>query len=259
MKTVSTPFQPAPNNRHPARPLFAVGDVHGCDDALAALLQHVGGVIERRYVGRAVDLVYLGDYVDRGPDPLGVLRRVNAGLGIERVREIALMGNHDRFLLQAARIDGRSMDFTDWAIWLSNGGRETLAGLGGLGYSDATPERLRDALGADLVDFLGTLQLNFRSGEIYCAHAGVDPDVALERQTEQALLWIREPFLSVAARGDGGWPFDVAVVHGHTIGAHGVFANRVGVDTGGYATGVFSVAEFCDEGVRLHHVTRDGG
>lgn len=257
MKTLMTPFQSAPGGRTPERPLFAIGDLHGHADALDLLLERIRSVLADEYAGVEVDLVYLGDFVDRGPDPWVTLDRARLGLGDPLVRETALMGNHDRYLVQAAGLAGRSMDFTDWAIWLANGGRETLAGLGDLTYRSATPEALRNALGPALMAFLGALQPNYRSGGVYCAHAGVDPDIALEDQTEHALLWIREPFLSAAARAGGPWPFEVTVVHGHTIGAHGVFANRIGVDTGGFMTGVFTAVEIGDRGARFHHIARE--
>ncbi len=256
MKTLSTPFQPEPQGRRGEKPIFAVGDLHGYADALITMLTHLEGVIAADYTGQDVDLVFLGDYVDRGPDPNGVITLARAGLSRDNVRHIALMGNHDRYLLQAAEIGGRSMTFQDWSIWLANGGGETLQGLGGLSYGSATPERVRDALGPANVAWLEALKTSFRSKDVLCVHAGVDPDVALDEQTEQAMVWIREPFLSLAARTDGPWPFAVTVVHGHTIGAHGLFANRIGVDTGGYATGVFSAVEIAARGVGVHHVTR---
>lgn len=255
MAFLSHPFAPLPGGRAPARPLFAVGDVHGHVGPFEALLERLAALIEERYGAEPVDVVLCGDFVDRGPQPRETMLRAAAGIDAPSASTIALMGNHDRFLIDAAGIGGRTQSATDRAIWLRNGGRETLEGLGISRLADATPERLRDALGDRLIDWLQTLRLSWRSGGVFCAHAGVDPDTPLDRQPESALLWIREPFLSAAGGPLGAWPHDVTVVHGHTVGSHGVFANRIGVDTGGYATGVFTAAEICAEGVRLHHVT----
>lgn len=256
MKLLVTPFQPEPHGRRPERPLFAVGDIHGYLDAFDGLLGHLRNVIEQERPSEPADIVYLGDFIDRGPNPKGVLERAALGLELPYVQERALMGNHDRFLLDAAYLRGRELSLTDWAVWLRNGGAETLAALGDLGFRDATPEALRAALGEPVCAFLRGLKPHWRTGDIFCAHAGVDPDIPLDAQTEQALIWIREPFLS-AARDGPAWRLGVTVTHGHTIGAHGVFANRIGVDTGGYQTGVFSAVEISDKGVRFHHLIRE--
>lgn len=249
----TTPFQPLSNGRAPGRPLFAIGDVHGHADALDRLLEHLAALIGRDYSGREVDLVFLGDFVDRGRKPKETLDLVRRGLGVERVREHRLLGNHDRYLAQAAGLRGGRLDLPDWAVWIANGGRETMAGLGGLPLR-AAPERVREALGEENVALLETLELSMASGDVFCAHAGVRPDRLLADQTEQDLVWIREPFLSAAERADGDWMPGAYIVHGHSPHAYGVYEHRVGADTGGFATGVFTAAEICEQGVRLHHL-----
>lgn len=253
MRTAATDLAPAPGGRLPDRPLFAIGDIHGHSDALAAILGRLRDVIETEFAGREVDVVYLGDYVDRGPDPRGVLELARDGLGLPQARETALMGNHDRFLIDAAGLRGAGYGLSDWAMWMANGGRETLKGFGFSAFSMPDPAALQGAIGHFSLSFLENLELSFRSGEVFCAHAGVDPAKPLDAQEEQDLLWIRGPFLLPAER-PGEWPPGVTVVHGHTPNAFGMFAHRVGVDSGGYATRVFTALELSERGARFHHV-----
>lgn len=255
MRSFTKDWEPLPQDRRPARPLFAIGDVHGHSDALAAQLQHIRDVIEKDHGERPVDLVYLGDYVDRGPDPVGVLELVADGLGLPSVQESALMGNHDWLLMAAAGVRDLAMEVDDWAVWIGNGGRETLEALGGLSFQTATPERINAGLGAKARAMLERLTYSFRSGDVLCVHAGVDPDRPLQSQRERDVLWIRDSFLRPAERS-GEWAPGVTVVHGHTPTAYGVYPHRVGVDTGGYQSGVFSAVEITPDGLRFHHTRR---
>lgn len=257
MQVRMTDWAPLPNGRAPVRPLFAIGDLHGYADAAWALLAHLRRVIETERGGQPIDLVFLGDLIDRGPDPLGVMEAVRTGVGVPEVAQTVLMGNHDWFLVAAAQLSGHTLGITDWAVWLANGGRETLGALGGLSYLRATPERLREALGAQNIALLEGMSLTYRSGGVFCVHAGVDPTKPIDRQASEDLIWIRRPFLEPAEDADDPWPFGLTVVHGHTPNAYGVFPHRIGVDTGGYATGVFSAVELDADGVRLHHLERE--
>ncbi|MEL6980244.1 MAG: metallophosphoesterase [Pseudomonadota bacterium] len=252
-----TDFQALHANRRTPRPLFAIGDMHGHADALATMLAHLRLVIDAEYGAAPVDLVHLGDYVDRGPDPLGVMALVRDGLERDTVAEVALLGNHDWFLAAAAQLRGETLSLRQWNVWLSNGGRETLDALGELSYTTARPERILTALGPENATFLSNLSLSARFGDVLCVHAGIDPGIALDDQRQEDLIWIREPFLEPAER-EQGWPPDVLVVHGHTPSAHGVFPHRIGVDTGGFHTGVFTALEIRDGRARFHHVVRDG-
>lgn len=251
-------FQPLPQGRAPARPLFAIGDVHGYAEALAVLQRSVLVAAEADYPDMALDLVYLGDYVDRGPQPLETLGLVAQGCGLGRLRETALLGNHDWYLAAAAGLRGATLSGADWVIWLSNGGAETLAGLE-LGAKLLTgapnPADVQAALGAEACKLLEGLWLSYRSGGVFCAHAGVDPETPLDQQTEKDLTWIRGAFLHPAEKEAAPWAPGVTVVHGHTPNAFGLFANRIGVDSGGYASGIFSAVEVDPaRGVRFHHV-----
>src|SRR5262245_22201687 len=105
--------------------LLAIGDIHGCSRALDALLEAVKLTAEDR-------LIFLGDYVDRGPDSRGVVERVLALHASYPV--VALRGNHELMML-SARSNADSMQF-----WLAVGGRQALASYSPAGRIDDVPE-----------------------------------------------------------------------------------------------------------------------
>lgn len=257
MRIETTGWSEAPAGRRPDRPLLAIGDIHGYSDALRTLLGHLKIYIAETYGAAPVDLVFLGDLVDRGPDPLGVLELAGRGLQMRGVSETLLLGNHDWYLSSAAGLQAAPLRDREWDAWLRWGGRETLAAMG-VGRQDP-PNAFRARMTVTQSAALAGMRPSFRSGGIFCAHAGVDPLLGPDDQTQRDLMWMREPFLTAAANPRGAWPFGLTVVHGHTIGADGVYANRIGVDTGGYETGVFSAVEITAQGVRFHRVVRRGG
>jgi serine/threonine protein phosphatase 1 len=213
--------------------LYAVGDIHGRLDLLEAILELIetdartSGHVERRI------LVFLGDYVDRGPDSRGVVDRVIGALP-QGFDTHFLKGNHEAILL----------NFLDdaWALdnWLLNGGGATMLSYGvdteRLARLGVPPEIWRKAFAEALPEahlrFFKSLKLSVSFGDYLFVHAGVRPGVPLGAQTEDDLIWIRAPFLEHAG------PFDKIVVHGHTPGEQPVIrANRIGIDTGAVFTG----------------------
>lgn len=203
--------------------VFAVGDVHGRLDLLDALIERLDAEGAREPGAR---LVFLGDYIDRGPDVRGVVDRL-AALRQERPGTVFLAGNHEQVLLQfLAAPDGRA----DWLDW---GGEETLLSYGlrriGAFRADELGRELATRLPAAHRAFLDGLTLSETIGDYFFAHAGVKPGVPLDRQTADDLLWIRAPFHDAAP---GERP-DKVVVHGH----HPVkkpldLGWRIAVDTG---------------------------
>ncbi len=211
--------------------VYAVGDVHGRFDLLEQLL----GQIERDAEG-AADLVkyvvFLGDYVDRGPQSRLVIERL-AGPPLPGFGAIHLRGNHE-----AAMLDFLA-DVQIGGAWIAYGGNATMASYGVVPPAeDAPPEFLEEArqqLLAALPDhhlaFLKRLRNSIAIGDYLFVHAGIKPGVPLDRQAESDLLWIRREFLhSTADHGK-------VVVHGHTIAEQPeVRSNRIGIDTGAFAT-----------------------
>ena len=192
--------------------IYAIGDIHGRVDLLKRLLARIEedlGELEARAAPRTV-LVYLGDYIDRGPEAAAVLDLLLQNpLGLPSV---FLKGNHEAMLL-AFLEDPEGA----WA-WLEYGGRETLMSYGleiPPGPLPRTALRdlhgeLREKLPRDHFAFLQRLRLTWSQGDYLFVHAGIHPGRPFKRQREEDLLWIREPFLSHPG------PFEKVVVHGHT-------------------------------------------
>jgi serine/threonine protein phosphatase 1 len=220
---------PAPATLPPGVRVYAIGDVHGCLDQLAALHQAIGDDLAERPPGGSAVLVHLGDYIDRGPDSALVVARLMAPFAGPPVETVCLLGNHEDLLLGA--LDGRR----GWAdTWLANGGVESLHSWGVPWRTP--PKRWAGLLPAAQIEFLRGLPVSHRLGGYLFVHAGLRPGVPLEAQTRQDMLWIREPFLSSDA------DFGAVVVHGHTPQEPEpvVRANRIGLDTGAVLGGALS-------------------
>ena len=182
-------------------------------------------------LGAAALTVTLGDYIDRGPASRGVLERLAANPF--PTPYVALKGNHE------ALLDSFLSDPKVGEHWRNLGALETLSSYGvpvgevmlGKNYQEAA-DRLRDALPSGHVKFLQSLKTSHSHGNYFLCHAGVRPGVALERQSDEDLMWIRHEFLNSTM------DFGKIVVHGHTpIEQPEVFANRINIDTGAFATG----------------------
>ncbi len=202
--------------------IYAVGDIHGSLSKLQQLIARC----EQHAAGRPMTFVFLGDYVDRGPDSAGVIRTVielQSSLG-DRV--IALKGNHEAIALGV--IDGTlPADY-----WLAQGGTATLRSYG--------VQSARE-LPRDHVEWLRSLRLSHDDGRRFFVHAGIDPNKPRDAQDEHDLLWIREPFLF--DRRDYGR----LIVHGHTplkTRAPDLRSNRLNLDTGAVFGGALTAAVF---------------
>lgn len=245
----------SPRPRDPRVPngvrVYAIGDIHGRSDLLDQLLEAIRADREAREAKRQV-LVFLGDYIDRGPDSAGVLERLDA---IRRSGEEAyfILGNHEEALLRIL-----SGDETVILDWLRFGGRECLASYGadpGSMPRDArAPAWLAGVIPARDRMFLEACDDSVRIGDYLFVHAGIRPGAPLWAQVQQDLRWIREPFLSSTA--DHG----VVVVHGHSI-SEGVDwkANRIGIDTGAFRSGVLTALVLSGSRRRIIQAVKDAG
>ncbi len=211
--------------------VYAVGDIHGRLDLLDQLLWQI-----ERDAASGADLVkylvFLGDYVDRGPDSAMVIERLS-GTPLPGFGAIHLRGNHEAAMLEFINKPEAGAD------WLEYGGRATLASYGvPAPAEDAPPEhvaearqRFAEALPAHHRTFLAGLRSSIAIGDYLFVHAGIRPGLPLHRQRDEDLMWIRREFLT--SHLDHG----KVVVHGHTIAEQPeIRFNRIGIDTGAYAS-----------------------
>lgn len=217
--------------------VYAVGDVHGRYDRLRGMEDAIAAHLAESPPPADCGVIFLGDYIDRGPDSRGVvehlLQRQFAGLATR-----CLIGNHEAAMLEFLE------DPAIGPAWLTYGGLATLASYGvsmPAGPVEDRMEYLRQGLLAKVpashVAFLRDLELWAQIGDYLFVHAGVRPGRTLHKQSRTDLLEIREPFLS--HRRALPW----RVVHGHTVSeAPEIKPHRVGVDTGAYASGRLSCA-----------------
>ncbi|HYD30580.1 MAG TPA: metallophosphoesterase family protein [Azospirillaceae bacterium] len=212
--------------------LYAIGDIHGRLDLLDHLLDLIQ---EDAASGSDLDryLVFLGDYVDRGDDSRGVIDRLATGLP-PSFGAIHLRGNHEATMLRFLA------DLTIGTNWLNFGGGATLASYGITLPSAPNPaimllaaqRALREQLPPAHRRFLQDLRTSVTVGDYLFVHAGIRPGIPLDRQDDHDLMWIRDEFLE--SPKDHG----KVVIHGHTITFEPEMrANRIGIDTGAFATG----------------------
>jgi len=222
--------------------VYAIGDIHGHLATLSHLHKMISGDLLKNEPPKNVHIVYIGDYVDRGPDSKGVLdfliERQSRGDGIGKS---FLLGNHEQGMLDFISND----DPINAATWLQWGGMETLASYGHH-YPEGllTPTQIESAqarfaqeVPQEHIEFLQALEPIVQLGDYVFAHAGVNPLRAMEEQELADLTFMREPFL--------GWhqnpqyrPLPKRVVHGHTISEEPeVLPHRIGIDTGLWSGG----------------------
>jgi serine/threonine protein phosphatase 1 len=236
------------NKRLPSTPeglqIYAVGDIHGRLDLLNQLFTEIDADSARYPDVKTVE-IYLGDYVDRGPASRQVIDNLIAR-GRSR-RAVFLKGNHETYPLEFL---GNPAFLGPWG---QLGGLETLISYGIHPPISAGPDQQREiarafdaALPAEHRNFLKRLRPYAYCGDFYFVHAGVRPGMPLDQQREEDLLEIREPFLS--SHED----FGKVVVHGHTPGREPEFRpNRIGIDTGAYATGKLTCLVIAGDKLRI--------
>jgi serine/threonine protein phosphatase 1 len=209
---------------------YAIGDIHGCADHLHQLLadieEHCGGIPRK--------LVFLGDYIDRGPNSAGVIERLRTLQASEPHDVVCLKGNHEDLMLGAYHVPGQRLN------WLMNGGNKALRSFGIDGPED---------LPSDVVQWVQELPTVYEDEHRFYVHAGFRPGAPVPDPDDHARLWIREPFLSE------DHDFGKLVVHGHTPLVRGepdVHRYRVNLDTACVFGGRLSAGVFSDE--RAHPV-----
>lgn len=227
--------------------IYAIGDVHGCLAPLKALEARI--IADAAVAPGEKWIVMLGDYVDRGPQSAQVLDHLTAPPP-KGFRRICLRGNHEEAMLAALK-DADALDY-----WLGFGSEATLASYGvsatqiaalaGRGRASTKLQLLQAYIPDEHVEFLRRLPVMLSVPGYVFVHAGLRPGVALDRQRDRDLLWIRGEFL------DADHDFGAVVVHGHTPEDEPFLsARRVGIDTACFASGRLTAVRVGDDGVRV--------
>ena len=215
------------------RPIYAIGDVHGCKSLLLDLLTEI--YADASVTGLEPRIVLLGDMVDRGEDSSGVLELVSQLATMGQV--LPILGNHERMMLRFLENPRRN------ASWLDMGGFETFMSYG-LAMDQGKLRSLSDRrlqqtieayFPATLRGWLEALPLGYHATigteTVVFAHAGLAAEHPLSGQPEDALLWGAQTSI----------PDGLRLIHGHFVcNEPGVIGNRIEVDTGAWKTGRLS-------------------
>lgn len=209
--------------------IFAVGDVHGNLRELTILLNFV-----RRREGLSEDdlVVFVGDYIDRGPSSAGVVEYVTA-FREAHSETVCLQGNHEEMLLSFLGLGGSHGEY-----YLKNGGSNCLQSYGIDVLSQDRSEIVR-AIPEKHIDFFKTLEVGVVVGDYIFVHAGIRPGIPLEEQNEGDLRWIRQEFIRSPHH------LGKTVVFGHTSFGQ-IFVDlpyKLGIDTGIAYGNALSVVE----------------
>ncbi|ARN80188.1 metallophosphoesterase family protein [Methylocystis bryophila] len=212
----------------------AIGDIHGMHETLTRLLNKVADYAEEQKWPQPPRLVFLGDYVDRGPASREVVRLLRH---LQETGAVCLRGNHEEMMSSCRSGPIEASQF------LANGGVETLRS-----YHDHLGEFSKDSA------WMASLPTSYEDSLRIFVHAGLAPGLPIEEQEEHVKLWIRDKFLNF----DGAFP--KYVVHGHTpvqyrgLGpAPEIRANRCDLDTGAVYGGTLSAAFFDEREAKPFH------
>ncbi len=161
---------------------YVIGDIHGCLDELRRLIRALR-------LASGDSLIFLGDYIDRGPDSAGVVSYLIGLQGeLPEIKFAFLKGNHEDMFLSYLGLTGQHGD-----MFLINGGKATLASYGL--PEAASREQALSALPHDHLFFYKSLDCFHVMDSFLCVHAGVHPQKSLAEQTEDELFWIRNSFI----------------------------------------------------------------
>ena len=188
--------------------VFAVGDIHGCFDKLVSLMQIIDIDLKRE------TLVFIGDYVDRGPHSKEVVDYL-IDLAQQESRLVFLKGNHEQMLQDY-------LSGADKLGFLYNGGEATLES-----YVKSKDQSETSFMPPGHLEFFDNLRLYYETADYIFVHGGLKPAVPLSEQEEWDLLWIRDEFIS------SDFDFGKRVIFGHTPFREPlVLDNKIGIDTG---------------------------
>ena len=203
--------------------IFAVGDIHGCLSKLEKMISLLRNTIDRDND----TLLFIGDYIDRGPDPKGVVDFV-LDLREKFAKSVFLLGNHEEIFLNY--VNHREEKY----MFFMNGGDTTTASYG---YKDSGDPGEINVPG-DHMEFFTTLLPYYETENYIFAHAGLRPGIPLKEQATEDLIWIRYDFIR------SPYDFGKTVVFGHTPLLEPLLEpNKIGIDTGAIYGGLLTCVE----------------
>ena len=212
--------------------LYAIGDIHGMYDALVDLLAKIKKHSEQ--YDEKHTIVFLGDYIDRGPDSKKVIDLFKFRTPIEGFEHVYIKGNHEQMLLDYLTEYKMNPNVVDW--YAGNGGKETLKSYG-LKPKDVFRiyPTVRKTL-SDLESFIRSRTVPYYRNEKYVfVHAGFDPRMSFSECSDEHYMWVRDVFLHSKEKYYF-WPNnldEIFIVHGHTpVSDVDIRSNRINVDTG---------------------------
>jgi serine/threonine protein phosphatase 1 len=211
--------------------IFAIGDIHGCISKLDTMMAQLNIDAQND------TLVFIGDYIDRGSDPKGVVDSIlDIRKNIKNV--VCLLGNHEQMFLNYY------LEHKDEDLFMNNGGISTMISYG------FNPSRGNNIdIPNDHMEFLITLQLSYETDDYIFVHAGLRPGIPIQRQNFEDLLWIRYDFIN------SPYDFKKIVIFGHTplsFTTPLIDKNKIGLDTGAVYGGKLTCIELTE--MKLHQV-----
>ena len=214
--------------------VFAVGDIHGCRELLQKIHNKILAT-SKDIEGQKL-LIYLGDYIDRGPDIKETIETL-IDFQPDNFKRVFLLGNHEQMLLEFISGSENSP-----YIWLGNGGLETFKSYGidlskyidnskmELYHDKKIRKKLLESIPPSHKDFFDQLQLSYEWENYFFVHAGIDPGLPLDQQDKETMLWTRSKRFF-----DPKMTYHKIIVHGHTpVDKIEQFSCRINLDTGAF-------------------------
>lgn len=214
--------------------LYCIGDIHGRNDLLLEIHEKIKQDVVG-FSGRVV-IVYVGDFIDRGMFSREVIEILKDN-PFPDFDCIYLRGNHEQTLLDFLQ------EASVASSWLSYGGQATLVSYGVVVNKILTrreefieiQKSLRDKIPQSHLGFISKTRLSYEIGSYLFVHAGINPKYSLARQQPEDLMWIRDEFVRSNKN------HEKIIVHGLTVTEEPeLLPNRIGIDTGAYASGRLS-------------------
>ena len=226
--------------------IFSIGDIHGCYKELLSLQEKI---LKHPNFKKDKDLLlYIGDYIDRGPNPKNVVTQI-IKLQKENIKSVFLMGNHEQVM-----IDFLFNKINNLKYWLTLGADQTfksydieVAAFIKDGFEDDKIDKLRNAffnkISEEHIYFYKNLKITYTFNDYLFVHGGINPEKSLSQQNKMDFLWSRSNGFF-----DKNFKFEKIIIHGHTPEKKVInFPYRINIDTGCFFSGQLSCVCLNDE------------